>query len=71
MDLDVTVGGEYGRDGVGVLLVNRRDGLIQIRFRHTRDAHHQRPDDLFRNQPFQARQALAREHGLELVRRPG
>ena len=48
-----------------------RDGLVQVRFRHARDAQQQRADGQFGNQPPEARQGVALEHGAQLGGRAG
>ena len=71
MDLHVAVVREYRGDGVLVPLIDGRDGLIELRFRHARDAKLQRADRQRRHNALQARQALAGEHRFQFMRRTG
>ena len=70
MNLNVAVAGQNSRYRVFVFLVDRRDGLVQVRFRHAGHAHHEREDHELGDEALQARQALARKHGLQFVGRP-
>ena len=71
MDLNIAGGRQDGGDRVRVLLVDRRDELIEIGFRHAGHAQEQGADGQLGDDAQQARQALPLEHGLQLVRRAG
>ena len=58
-------------DRILVLLVDRRDQLIEIALAHAGDAQEQRADHLLGHDAREARQALALEHRLQFVRRAG
>ncbi len=58
-------------DRILVLLVDRRDQLIEVALSHAGDAQEQGADHLFGHDAGQARQAVPLEHGFEFVRRAG
>ena len=71
MDLDIAGGGQNGGHRILVLLVDRRDELIEIAFAHAGDAQEQGADHLLGHDAGEARQALPLEHRLQFVRRAG
>jgi hypothetical protein len=71
MDLNLAVGRQDGGHRVQVLLIDRRDQLIEIGFRHAGHAQNYRTNRLCGRQAPEARQTFALEHRLQLVRRAG
>jgi len=71
VDLNFAVGRQDGGDRVLILPIDRRDQRIEIGFRHAGHAQNYRTNRLCGRQAPEARQTLAFEHRLELVRRAG
>ncbi len=71
MDLNIAGGSQNRGCRILVLLIDRRDQLIEIALPHTGDAQEHGADHLFGHHTRQTREALTFEHGLELMRRAG
>src|SRR5260370_29984990 len=68
MHLQIAVVGEYGSGRIFVSLVNGRNRLVEVRFRHARYAEYPRTNRQRRHHPGEPWHTLAREHRLELMR---